>query len=208
MLCILFIALANGPTYAQSVTCDECGECHEGPSKVDEAGDCAYCYKCYEGRKVEQSRKFVGVLNKLDWLIDNLSVTCDECRKLDKERARAQLDLSRKERHMEKAFKKKEFRRVTELREEMTELRRTLLKFKGKGLVCKCACRPDVVKAAVCKTLVREIVALDKEGLTAKADREKIDEKYAELAMCNREMRELRKIYMKCLHKRRKDEMN
>ncbi len=126
-----------------------------------------------------------------------LTVTCDECRELDKERARTQLDLSRKERYMETAFKKKEFKRVTEIREEITELRRTLLKLRSKEPECKIACRPDVVKAATCKKLVREIFELDKDELTTKEDRQKIDEKYNELETCNRDLKELRKIHMK-----------
>lgn len=128
---------------------------------------------------------------------DALSVTCDECREFDKERARTQLELSRKERQMENAFKKKEFREVTQIREEITELRRSLLKLKSKEDECKIACRPDMVKAAHCKKLVREIAELDKDELTTKEDREKIDEKYTELATCNRDLRKLRKIHRK-----------
>ena len=126
-----------------------------------------------------------------------LNVTCDECREFDKQRAHTQLDLSRKEREMEKAFKKREFRKVTEIREEITELRRTLLTLRSREPECKVACRPDVVKAASCKKLVREIVDLDKDELSTKEDRKKIDEKYSELEACNQELRKLRKIHMK-----------
>ncbi|MFH1117061.1 MAG: hypothetical protein V1792_24350 [Pseudomonadota bacterium] len=125
------------------------------------------------------------------------SVTCDECRDFDKQRSRTQLDLSRKERQMEKAFKKKEFRQVTDLRSEITELRRKLLQLKSKEQECNVACRPDVVKAANCRKLVREIVELDKDELTTKEDRAKIDEKYNELETCNSELKQLQKIHRK-----------
>jgi hypothetical protein len=126
-----------------------------------------------------------------------LNVTCDECREFDKQRARTQIDLSREERLMEKAFKKKEFRMVTEIREKITELRRTLLKLKSREPECKIACRPDVVKAANCKKLVVEIAELDKDELTTKEEREKIDEKYNDLASCNRELKKLQEIHRK-----------
>lgn len=228
-LCILLMILGNGTAYALTAACDECGECHEGPSQVDKSilclrcpdcvrptgrydpckmetkGDtvnlCEYCYQCYEGSDFEQSRKFVQVMNKLDWIVDNLNVTCKECRTIDTESARVQMDISRNERHMENAYRKKEFRKVTELREQVTELRRTLLKLKGKAGVCRCACRPDVVKALTCKKLVREIAELEKDERASQGDREKLDEKYTELALCNRDLEKLRKIYMKCRHR-------
>ncbi len=125
------------------------------------------------------------------------NVTCDECEMDKGKRSDIQQDLDRKQRQLEKAFKKREFGTVRELRKEITELRRELLKLKSREPACKIACRSDVVKAAKCKKLVGEIVELDKDDPTGKEDLETIDKKYAELAACNRELKKLKKMHLR-----------
>jgi Na+-transporting NADH:ubiquinone oxidoreductase subunit NqrC len=124
-------------------------------------------------------------------------LTCEECRELDKQRAQAQLELSRKERQMDRAFKKKEYRKVRTVRAEMTELRRTILSLQSKEPQCKIACRPDVVKQAKCRRIVEELVALDKGDPVNKEEQEEIEKRYRELAACNRELAKLRELHEK-----------
>lgn len=124
-------------------------------------------------------------------------ITCEECREFDKQRAQTQLELSRKERRMDRAFKKKEFRTVTKIRREITELRRTILTLKSRAPQCKKACRPDVVKESKCRRIVLELVDLDKGAFATKEEQEKIDERYRDLAGCNRELRKLKELHAK-----------
>lgn len=126
-----------------------------------------------------------------------VSLTCDECREFDKKRAQTQMELARKERQLDKAFKKKEFRKVTGIREHITELRRKLLTLKSREPECKIACRPDVVKEAYCKKIIGDIVKMNESQLMTKEDRDKIDERYRDLADCNRDWEKLRSLHKK-----------
>ena len=126
-----------------------------------------------------------------------IDYTCDQCREFDKKRAHSQMELARSERQLEKAFKKKQFRSVTQIRAKITEIRRTLLTLKSREPDCKIACRPDVVKNAYCRKIITELVRLDKDQLVDKEDREKIDERYRDLADCNRDLKKLRKLHNK-----------
>lgn len=123
------------------------------------------------------------------------SLSCEECRQLDRERSRVQLELTKKEREMERAFKKKEFRKVTDLRNAIVELRRKHLTLKSKQPECKIACRPDVVKQAECEKIVAELAEKDSEDLSSATEREEIDERYKDLVTCNRELKRLKQLH-------------
>ena len=114
---------------------------------------------------------------------------------MDRERSRVQLELTKNEREMERAFKKKEFRKVTDLRNAIVELRRKHLTLKSKQPECKVACRPDVVKQAECAKIVAELAAKDTEDLSSSTEREKIDERYKDLVTCNRELKRLKQLH-------------
>jgi hypothetical protein len=122
------------------------------------------------------------------------ALTCEECREFDRERSRIQLELTKKEHDMERAFKKKEFRKVSELRNEINELRRQHLTLKGKEPECKIACRPDVVKEAECNKIIAELAEMDKESVTSEDETKRIDERYKDLSVCNRELKKFREL--------------
>jgi len=115
----------------------------------------------------------------------------------DKEKSHIQLDLAKKDRDLEKAFKKKDFRVVSELRKEINELRRKLLTLKGKEEDCKLACRPDVVKEAECGKIVEQIAKMEADDAPEKGDPAKIDALYKDLSLCNQELKKLREIHKK-----------
>lgn len=123
------------------------------------------------------------------------SLSCDECREFDRERAQIHIEIAKKEREMERAFKRKEFRSVADLRTEINELRRKHLTLKGKESECKKACRPDVIKEVECAKIITELVGLDKGGNISESDLKKIDDRYKELVICNRELKKLREIH-------------
>lgn len=122
-------------------------------------------------------------------------LTCDQCREQDREKTQIQMEIAKKEREMERAFKKKEFRTVTDLRNEINELRRKHLRLAGKEPECKKACRPDVVKELECSKIINELAQMDKAEATSEAEQKKIDERYKELEVCNRELKKLREMH-------------
>jgi len=122
-----------------------------------------------------------------------LSVTCEECQELDKNKAVAQQDLTQKENALETFFKKKDFQKVTDTRNQITELRKKLMDLKDKSKDCKDACKPDVLKEAECRKLRGEINTLESAPSGAEADAEKVDTLYRDLRQCNKDLEELKK---------------
>ena len=100
------------------------------------------------------------------------AVTCEECREIEKNRQRIQEDVNSKEKDLNTAFEKKEFKKVREIRLGITELRKKIIELRSKDEECRNACRPDVVKAAECSKIREEIIKLE--------DASKSDEKPAE----------------------------
>lgn len=124
-------------------------------------------------------------------------LSCEECREFDRERAQIQIEIAKKEREMERTFKKKEFRAVSDLRNEINELRRKRLTLKGKEPDCKKACRPDVMKGLECSKLIATLAEMDKDEVSSESELKEIDERYKELVVCNRELKKLREIHQK-----------
>ena len=124
-------------------------------------------------------------------------LSCEECREFDRERAQIQIEIAKKEREMERTFKKKEFRAVSDLRNEINELRRKHLTLKGKEPDCKKACRPDVMKGLECSKLIATLAEMDKDEVSSESELKEIDERYKELVVCNRELKKLREIHQK-----------
>jgi predicted RNase H-like nuclease (RuvC/YqgF family) len=121
------------------------------------------------------------------------SITCDECQELDKNKAVAQQDLTQKEGALETSFKKKDFQKVTDIRNQITELRKKLMELKDKSQNCKDACKPDVIKEAECRKLRGEINTLESNPSGAEADADKVDNLYRDLRQCNKDFEELKK---------------
>ena len=151
------------------------------------------------------------------------SITCDECRDLQKQRSDVQVELARKERELDQAVTRRDFRKISGLRGEVNQLRAQLLNMRGRDEECVIACRPDVMKELECRKLLEEIASLES-GATKGADdtskepkgvaqesdagktaetkpveqsdsAAKIDELYRDLARCHRELKRLQEIH-------------
>jgi hypothetical protein len=120
-------------------------------------------------------------------------VTCDECQELDKNKAVTQQELNQKEKDLETSFKRKEFQKVTEIRTQITDLRKKLLEMQDKGKDCKDACKPEVIKEAQCRKLIGEINTLESAPSGTQKDTEKVDGLYRDLRQCNKDLQELRR---------------
>jgi len=118
------------------------------------------------------------------------AVTCEECQERDKKKSLVQQELSQKDKDLDAAFKKRQFQKVTQIRNEVTALRKKLLEFRGDEEECKKACRPEVVKEAQCRQIMNDIVKLEDSN---EADTEKVDSLYRELAKCHRDLEQLKK---------------
>lgn len=105
------------------------------------------------------------------------AVTCEECREIEKNRQHIQEDVNSKEKDLNAAFEKKEFKKVREIRLSITELRKKMLELRSKDEECRDACRPDVVKAAECSKIRDEIVKLENPSESEEKPKEKSEEK-------------------------------
>ena len=118
------------------------------------------------------------------------AMTCEECQERDKKKSLVQQELAQKDKELDTAFKKRQFQKVTQIRKEVTALRKKLLEFKGGEEECKKACRPQVVKEAQCRKLINDIVKLEE---SSEVDTEKVDALYRDLAKCHRDLKQLKK---------------
>lgn len=118
------------------------------------------------------------------------AITCEECQELDKKKSLVQQQLTQKDKELTAAFEKRQFQKVTQVRQEVTALRKKLLDFKGDEDECKKACRPDVVKNLQCRKIMNDIIKLEE---SQEADAEKVDSLYRDLSKCNRELEQLKK---------------
>jgi hypothetical protein len=119
------------------------------------------------------------------------SITCDECLKIDKEKKVIALKLSKQREALSKAFKDKEFRKVTQIRIETNALRKKLMAVKSKGKGCEDACKPDVVKRSECRAIKVKIQKLESGGGTSPEALAKVDKLYDDLAKCNNELSQI-----------------
>jgi hypothetical protein len=119
------------------------------------------------------------------------AVTCEECQEMEKKKDAGQQELAQKDKEISVAFEKKQFQKVTQIRSDITALRRKLLQMRSQDEDCKKACLPEAVKDLECKKLEAELLKLDSEDSTA--DTEKIDALYRDLSRCKREMEQLKK---------------
>jgi len=117
-------------------------------------------------------------------------MTCDQCQELDKKKSLTQQELTQKDKDLDAAFKKRQFQKVNQIRNEVTALRKKLLEFKGSEEDCKKACRPEVVKDSQCRNIMNEIVKLED---SQEVDTSKVDSLYRDLSKCSRELEKLKK---------------
>lgn len=118
------------------------------------------------------------------------AMTCEECQERDKKRSLVQQELTQKDKDLDAAFKKRQFHKVTQIRKEVTALRKKLLEFRGDEEECKKACRPEVVKEAQCRKLINDIIKLED---SSEVDTAKVDSLYRDLAKCHRDLEQLKK---------------
>jgi len=118
------------------------------------------------------------------------AITCDECQDLDKKRSLVQQELTQKDKDLDAAFKKRQFQKVTQIRNDVTALRKKLLEFKSSEDDCKKACRPEVVKDSQCRKIMTDIAKLED---SQEVDTSKVDSLYRDLSKCRRELEKLKK---------------
>lgn len=118
------------------------------------------------------------------------AITCEECREIDKKRSLLAQEISQKDKDLTKAFDKKQFKKVTQIRNEVTALRKKLMEFKGSEEDCKKACRPDAIKYAECRQIMADIVRLED---SEEVNTEKVDSLYKDLYKCKKELEQLKK---------------
>lgn len=118
------------------------------------------------------------------------AITCEECQELDKKRSLAQQELTQKDKALDDAFKKRQFQKVNQIRNEVTALRKKLLESKGDEEECKKACRPEVVKDSQCRQITNDIVKMED---SQEVDTTKVDSLYRDLFKCRRELEKLKK---------------
>jgi len=111
---------------------------------------------------------------------------------MDKTRSQIQLDLARKDKELEAAVQKRDFRKITELRSGIVEIRRKVLNLITQSAKCKDACKPDVIKQTECHKLMEEIAGLESKEQAEDSEREKIDELYRKLLDCNEELKKIK----------------
>lgn len=119
-------------------------------------------------------------------------ITCDECREIEKNRSQVQMDLSRKEKELDRHLQRRAVREVTEIRKQINELRRSLMGLKAKEDECKSACRPDVLKEQECHKLMEQIAGLESQEAGSQSEIQKIDALYVEFSKCRQELKKLR----------------
>lgn len=105
------------------------------------------------------------------------AVTCEECREIDKNKQQIQEDVNSKEKDLNAAFEKKEFKKVREIRLKIIELRKKMLELRTKDEECRDACRPDVVKTAECSKIREEIIKLEYPSESEDKSGEKAEDK-------------------------------
>jgi hypothetical protein len=123
--------------------------------------------------------------------VPSFAVTCEECQALEKQKDTSQQELAQKDKEISVAFEKKQFQKVTQIRNEITALRKKILQMRNQDEECKKACLPEVVKGLECKKLEAELIKLDTDDSTD--DAAKIDGLYRDLSRCKREVEKLKK---------------
>ena len=120
------------------------------------------------------------------------SVTCEECLQMTEKQKMIRQSLFKKRTELKSAFDSNSMARFRELRTEITDLRKNLIKLKRKGKGCAEACTPEAVKRSECRKIKLEIHKLESGGAGSKASLDKIDGLYRDLAKCNREWEQIR----------------
>jgi len=129
------------------------------------------------------------------WTENANSITCDECRDIEKNKAQVQMELSRKEKDLDRYLQRRDVRLLTETRKQINDLRRNMIGLQTHDNECRMACKPDVVKEAECRKLMEQIVTLESQGSEAQADTAKIDSLYSDLSRCHQDLKKLKESH-------------
>ena len=117
------------------------------------------------------------------------SITCAECREIEKSKRAANQGLKDKWDEMQKANEEKQYAKVTALSGQLATLRKKLLELDKKAEGCGAACKPDVVKREECRALQCEIEKMESEPSQTEEQIKQIDDLYRNLLKCNKELR-------------------
>jgi hypothetical protein len=122
------------------------------------------------------------------------AITCEECKEIEKSRREAQAEVTEKNKELDSAFAKKEFMKIKETRERITELRKKILEWQKSSAECAEACRPDLVKGEECRKIKVEIEKKESEPSLSEEQIRNVDDLYRSLLQCNKELRKLQRL--------------
>ncbi len=120
------------------------------------------------------------------------SVTCEECLEISKKQNLIRQSLFKKRKELKSAFDSNNMTKFRELRTEITDFRKNLIKLKRKEDGCAEACTPEEVKRSECRKIKLKIHKLETGANSSKASLDKMDGLYRDLAKCNREWEQIR----------------
>jgi hypothetical protein len=126
------------------------------------------------------------------WTGNALCITCDECKEIEKNKARVQMDLSHKEKDLERYLQRRDVRLLTETRKQVNDLRKNVMGLQRRDNECKAACKPDILKEAECRRLMEQIVNLESQGPEAQSETGQIDSLYLDLSRCHQDLKKLK----------------
>jgi len=120
-----------------------------------------------------------------------LAITCDECRKIEKDMKERSAELADKKKELKTAFADAQFENVGQLRNRINELRVKLNDLRKNRSGCKEACKPEVVKQDRCRKIKLKIASMESEPEDSEDKNKRLDRLYNDLRRCNRELRDL-----------------
>jgi hypothetical protein len=118
-------------------------------------------------------------------------LTCDECKRIEKSERESALRETALSKKLRAAFEKGDYEKVQILKGKVTEIRKNLIEWKKTRRECREACRPDNVKAELCKRLKSEIVRMEARSSGSPEEIAKIDELYRSLRNCHVQLKKL-----------------
>ncbi len=116
-------------------------------------------------------------------------ISCDECLKNDKEKRQVAAELDAKSKELTAAMDGKQYDKVKNLDQDITELKKKQFQLRKNEAECKKACTPEVIKKSECQNLKLQIREKESNGAPTKEKIERIDALYRDLRRCNVELR-------------------
>jgi hypothetical protein len=121
------------------------------------------------------------------------SISCDECQDIIKEIRTIDEDVKTRRKDLDEANKNKEYKKVVEINEEITRLRRKIVDLQRTSDPCREACTPERIQFDKCNKIKLTIVEMESASSGRGEENKKIDELYRSLLECNKELRRLQR---------------